>query len=144
MIELHGYYLEDLQVGMAGHYGKTITEADILLFSGVSGDTNPLHLNREFAATTQFGECIAHGMLTASLISTVIGTRLPGPGCIYLSQTLKFLAPVRPGDTVMACATVEELMPERARARLRTTCVIGERLVLDGEALIKVPRKQTP
>jgi hypothetical protein len=96
---LNGYYLEDLDVGMKAVFGKTITEADILMFAGVSGDTNPVHLDEEFAAATPFGGRIAHGMLTASLISTVLGTKLPGPGSIYLSQSMRFWprsAPARP------------------------------------------------
>ena len=98
----HGLYLEDLEEGMSAVFGKTITDADILMFAGVSGDTNPVHLNEEFACGTAFKGRIAHGMLTASLISTVIGTKLPGPGCIYVAQNLKFMAPVRAGDTVRA------------------------------------------
>jgi 3-hydroxybutyryl-CoA dehydratase len=141
MEEQHGYFLEDLEPGMSKVFAKTVTEADLLLFAGVSGDTNPLHLDEEFARDTMFEGRIAHGMLTAALISTVIGTRLPGPGCIYLNQTLKFLAPVRIGDTVAARATIEEILPERKRVRLRTTCSVGDRLVLDGEALILVPSR---
>ena len=141
MEEQHGYFLEDLESGMSKVFAKTITEADLLLFAGVSGDTNPLHLDEEFARDTMFEGRIAHGMLTAALISTVIGTRLPGPGCIYLSQTLKFLAPVRIGDTVAARATVIEINPERKRVRLHTTCSVGDKVVLDGEALILVPSR---
>ena len=143
MEEQHGYFLEDLEPGMSKVFAKTITEADLLLFAGVSGDTNPLHLDEEFARDTMFEGRIAHGMLTAALISTVIGTRLPGPGCIYLSQTLKFLAPVRIGDTVAARATVIEINPERKRVRLHTTCSVGDKVVLDGEALILVPSRRS-
>ena len=107
----HGYFIEDLEPGMTAMFGKTITDADILMFAGVSGDTNPVHLNEEFAIGTPFKGRIAHGMLTASLISTVIGTKLPGPGCIYLSQTLRFLAPVRAGETVRAVVTVKRDRP---------------------------------
>ena len=95
MKELHGYYLEDLAPGMTALYAKTVTDADVVLFAGISGDVNPVHLNQEFADRTMFRGRIAHGMLTASFISTVIGTKLPGPGCIYVSQNLKFKAPVR-------------------------------------------------
>src|SRR3990172_3190348 len=101
-------YLEDLSVGMSAVYSKTITDADILMFSAVSGDTNPVHLDQEFAAQTRFQGRIAHGMLTASLLSAVLGTKLPGPGCIYISQDLRFRAPVRVGDTVQARVVVEE------------------------------------
>ena len=93
MSELHGYFLEDLVEGMSAVFSKTLTDADIIAFGGVSGDTNPLHFDEEFAATTRFGGRIAHGMLSASLISTVIGTKLPGPGSIYATQSLRFRAP---------------------------------------------------
>ncbi len=136
--ELYGYYFEDLSVGMAATVSRTITETDLRNFSGVSGDTNPMHLNEEFAKKTPFGGCIVHGMLTASLISAVIGTKLPGPGCIYMNQTLKFLAPVRVGDTVYAIATVKELIAEKKRVVLDTKCWVKDTLVIDGEALIKV------
>jgi 3-hydroxybutyryl-CoA dehydratase len=134
----HGYYLEDLKPGMSAVFGKTITEADILMFAGVSGDTNPVHLNEEFAGGTAFHGRIAHGMLTASFISTVIGTKLPGPGCIYLSQSLKFLAPVRSGDTVRAAVTVKEVNLERQRVTLETVCTVNHKPVLTGEAVIMV------
>src|SRR5262245_52929611 len=104
--EIHGLFFEDLSVGLTAVYGRTITDADIVLFSGISGDTNPVHLDQEFASHTMFSGRIAHGMLTAAFISTVIGTRLPGPGAIYVGQTLRFKAPVRVGDTVSARATV--------------------------------------
>jgi 3-hydroxybutyryl-CoA dehydratase len=139
---LHGYYFEELTLGQQATISRTITETDLRNFSGVSGDTNPMHLSEEFAKQTVFGGTIVHGMLTASLISAVIGTKLPGPGCIYMSQTLKFLAPVRVGDTVYATATVRELMPEKKRALLTTQCFVRESLVVDGEALIKVPSKR--
>ena len=138
---LNGYDFEELAVGMTALHGKTVTDADIVLFSGVSGDTNPLHLNHDFASRTMFGGPIVHGMLTASLISTVIGTRLPGPGCVYMSQSLFFRAPVRVGDTVEVCATIIELVPEKRRARLETVCAVDEAVVLDGEALVMVPAR---
>jgi 3-hydroxybutyryl-CoA dehydratase len=132
---LNGYYIEDLEEGMTAAFGKTITDADILMFAGVSGDTNPVHLNEEFAAGTAFNGRIAHGMLTASLISTVLGTKLPGPGCIYLSQTLKFLAPVRAGDTVRAEVLLKSLDRERRRCVFETSCKVGGKNVLEGAAL---------
>ena len=138
---LNGYYLEDLDVGMKAAFGKTITDADIVMFAGVSGDTNPVHLDEEFAATTPFGGRIAHGMLTASLISTVLGTKLPGPGCIYLSQSMKFLAPVRVGETVRAEATIKAVDRERRRVVLETVCTVGGKNVLEGEALLMVARR---
>ncbi len=138
---LDGYAFEELTVGITAVHGKTVTDADVVLFSGVSGDTNPLHLNHDFASRTMFGGPIAHGMLTASLISAVIGTRLPGPGCIYMSQSLFFRAPVRVGDTVEARATIVELMPAKRRARLETACAVDGTVVLDGEALVMVPAR---
>lgn len=138
---LHGYYFEDLTLDQQATVSRTITETDLRNFSGVSGDTNPMHLNEEFAKTTVFGGCIVHGMLTASLISAAIGTKLPGPGCIYMSQTLTFLAPVRVGDTVYATVTVKKLIPEKKRVVLSTQCFVKDTLVIDGEALIKVPAK---
>ena len=139
--DLAGYFFEDLTVGMSTSYGKTVTEADILLYAGVSGDTNPLHLNREFAADTPFGECIAHGMLSAGFISTIFGTKLPGPGCVYLSQNLRFKAPVKVGDTVIARAEITELIPEKKRALFKTQCLVGDTVVIDGEAQIMVPTR---
>ncbi len=137
----HGYYIEDLAPGMTATFGKTITEADILMFAGVSGDTNPVHLNQEFAVETAFKGRIAHGMLTASLISTVIGTKLPGPGCIYLTQTLRFLQPVRAGDTVTAQVSIRDINVEKRRITMDTACMVGGKEVLIGEALIMVNRK---
>ena len=137
--ELHGLFFEDLTVGQTAVIARTITEADIVMFAGISGDTNPVHINEEFAAGTMFSGRIAHGMLTASFISTVIGTRLPGPGCIYLSQTLRFKAPVRVGDTIWARATVSELFPEKRRAALATSVCVRDKVVLEGEALVMVP-----
>ncbi|NBO19895.1 MAG: MaoC family dehydratase [Proteobacteria bacterium] len=137
--ELNGYFFEDLKLGMRATVSRTITETDLRNFSGVSGDTNPMHLNEEFAQKTIFKGCIVHGMLTASLISAVIGTKLPGPGCIYMNQTLKFLAPVRVGDTVYAVVTVKELFAEKQRVLLDTKCYVHDVVVIDGEALIKVP-----
>ena len=139
--ELYGYFFEDLKIGMSATMSRTITETDLRNFSGVSGDTNPMHLNEEFAAKTPFGGCIVHGMLVASLISAAIGTKLPGPGCIYMGQTLKFLAPVRVGDTVYAVVTIKELLPEKHRVTLDTKCYVKDMVVIDGEALIKVSSK---
>ena len=134
-------YFEDLQVGQQASTGKTITEADILLFAAVSTDTNPVHINAEVAAGSIFGQRIAHGMLSASLISAVLGTRLPGPGTIYLSQSLRFRAPVKIGDTVTATAEVTALDPARKRATLKTTCTVAGNLVIDGEALVIPPSR---
>ena len=139
MDELHGYYLEDLSVDMASMFAKTVTEADIVLFAGISGDINPIHLNQEFAEKSIFEDRICHGMLTASFISTVLGTKLPGPGCVYLSQTLKFLAPVKAGETVRARVIVREIILAKKRVRLETVCTVGETVVVTGEAVVLVP-----
>jgi len=136
--EMHGHYLEDLEVGMSAVFGKTITEADIQSFAGVSGDTNPLHLHEDFARTTMFKGRIAHGMLSASFISTVVGTKLPGPGAVYVSQTLNFKAPVKVGDCVTARATIREIVAEKRRVKFDTVCTVGDKVVLDGEATILV------
>ncbi|MCR9220279.1 MAG: MaoC family dehydratase [Alphaproteobacteria bacterium] len=136
--ELNGYFIEDLSVGMSAVFAKTITEADIVMFSGVTGDMNPVHVNEEFAKDSIFKGRIAHGMLTASLISTVLGMKMPGPGCIYLSQDLKFLAPVRAGDTVSARAIITDIIPEKKRIVCKTTASVGEKLVCDGQAKMMV------
>ena len=137
----HGYYLEDLSVGMSEAFAKTVTDADILGFADITGDTNPVHLDHDFAAGTMFKERIAHGMLSASFISAVLGTRLPGPGCIYLSQSLRFRAPVMIGDYVEASATVKEVNREKQRIVLETVCKVGDKVVIDGEALLMVSRR---
>ncbi len=141
MEEKHGLFLEDMMVGMTAIYAKTVTEADIVMFAGVSGDTNPVHLDAHFADQTAFKGRIAHGMLSASFISTVLGTRLPGPGCIYLSQSLKFRAPVRTGDTVTARVTVTNVDPDKKRVAFDTVCTVGDTVVVDGEALMLVSRR---
>lgn len=142
--ELHGYYIEDIEIGMTAVYARTVTDADIVLFAGISGDTNPLHLSSEFADGTLFEGRIAHGMLTASFISAVIGTKLPGPGCIYMSQSLRWNAPVRAGDSVLARVTVEAIDRDKQRLRLSTICTVGEEVVIEGEALVKVPSRDEP
>ena len=140
--ELHGFYFEDLEIGMTDAYGKTVTDADVVMFAGISGDINPVHLNHEFAAETVFEGRIAHGMLTASFISTVIGTKLPGPGCIYVNQALRFKAPVRTGETVMARVTVESLVSAKKFVVLKTVCTVDGKVVLDGEATVMVPSRE--
>ncbi len=139
----NGYDIEDLEIGMTASVSKTITDADIVLFSGVSTDTNAVHLNEEFAKTTMFGGRIAHGMLSAGLISAVLGNRMPGPGTIYLGQTLKFKAPVRPGDTVTATATVKEVLVAKKRAIIETVCTVGGKVVIEGEATMMCTSKAT-
>lgn len=137
MNELNGYDIEDLSVGMTASFSKTITEADIILFAGASGDNNAIHINEDFAQKTPFKGRIAHGMLTASTISAAIANRLPGPGTIYMSQNMRFVGPVRPGDTVEATVTVQEIVPEKCRALLKTTCSVKGAVVVEGEALVK-------
>jgi 3-hydroxybutyryl-CoA dehydratase len=137
----NGYDIEDLQPGMQATFSKTITEADIVLFAGVSGDNNAVHVNEEFAATTVFGGRIAHGFLTASVISAAVANRLPGPGTIYLGQQMRFRAPVRPGDTVHATVTVQSVDVARARAVLSTVCRVRDTVVIDGEAQVMTTRK---
>jgi len=136
MNEMNGYDIEDLKLGMQATFSKTITEADIVLFAAVSGDNNAVHINEEFAATTRFGGRIAHGFLTASVISAAVANRLPGPGTIYLGQHLNFRAPVRPGQTVHACVTVSAIDLEKRRVTLETVCRVGDVVVIDGEALV--------
>jgi 3-hydroxybutyryl-CoA dehydratase len=137
--ELRILYFEDLSVGMTETLSKTIASSDVVGFAQLTGDRNPVHLSEHFAAKTTFGGRVAHGLYTASLISAVLGTRLPGPGAIYISQTLNFRAPVRIGDRVDVTVTVAELVPERQRARLTCVCKVENDIVLDGEALVKVP-----
>jgi 3-hydroxybutyryl-CoA dehydratase len=141
MTATQGYFIEDLKPGLAASFGKTVTEADITMFAGVSGDTNPVHLDQVFAEATPFKGRIAHGMLSAGFISAVLGTKLPGPGSIYMSQTLRFKAPVKIGDTVTATCTVTEVIPEKRRAVLSTICRVGDTVVIEGEALIMVPSR---
>jgi 3-hydroxybutyryl-CoA dehydratase len=136
-----GHYFEDLEVGEEASYRRVVTEADILGFAEVSGDTNPVHLDETFAAATPFKGRIAHGLLTASLFSTVFGTKLPGPGAIYVSQTLNFRAPVRIGDEVIARVTLTELIPEKRRAIFDCDCSVKGKTVLAGEAVLMVPAR---
>ena len=140
---MNGLFLEDLKVGKSAMFGRTVTDADIAAFAGVSGDTNPIHLHDGFARTTRFGKRIAHGMLSGSFISTVIGTKLPGPGAVYISQTMAFMAPVMIGDTITAVATVTAIDEKRRRVTLKTQCFNDEKVVIDGEAVVLVPRRAT-
>lgn len=142
MNELHGYYIEDLEPGMQASMARTVTEADIVMFAGVTGDTNPVHLNEEYANATIFKGRIAHGMLSAGLISAVLGTKLPGPGCVYLEQNMRFTAPVKIGDTVTATATVKEVNTEKKRVVLETICRVGEQVVVEGQARLIVMSRQ--
>ena len=136
-----GKTFDQLSIGDADQFSKTVTEADIYLFAGITGDFNPAHINEAYAQETFFKTRIAHGMLSAGFISAVIGTRLPGPGTVYLHQALDFLAPVRIGDTVTAEVAVVEKMADKKRIRLKTVCVNQDGVqVLAGEALVSPPR----
>lgn len=129
-----------VSVGQSASFSKTITESDVYTFAGLSGDLNPAHINEEYAKNTRFGGRIAHGMLSAGLISAVIGMQLPGPGTIYMGQTLKFLSPVRIGDTVTANVKVLSIDEDRRRAVLETTCTNQENtLLVSGEAKVLLP-----
>ena len=141
ILELRTLYFEDLSLGMTERLAKTISSSDVVGFAEVTGDRNPIHLSEHFAAKTQFGTRIAHGLYTAGLISAVLGTRLPGPGAVYISQTLNFRAPVKIGDTVEVTVTVTELNAQRQRAELTCTCTVEGEVVLDGKALVKVPSR---
>src|ERR1700722_4877918 len=136
-----GRFFEDLKVGQTASLGKTITEADILLYAAVSTDTNPIHIDAEAAKSSLFGERIAHGMLSAGLISAVLGTRLPGPGSLYMRQSLRFAAPVKIGDTVKATATITALNADKKRATLSTVCTVGDEVGIDGEAYVQFPSR---
>lgn len=138
------YFFEDLEPGMEASFAKTVSEADIASFAEVTGDKNPVHLDAKYAAGTIFKERIAHGMLTASYISAVFGMEMPGPGVIYISQTLNFRGPVKIGDRVVAKVRVMELYPAKRRARFECVCSVDGKPVLEGEAVLLVPsREQT-
>lgn len=136
------YSFEDLEMGMEASFQKAVSDTDIVAFAGVSGDKNPVHLDADYAARTMFKERIAHGMLTASYISAVFGMEMPGPGAIYVSQTLNFRAPVRIGDVVTAKVKVVELLPQKRRARFECQCLVAGKAVLEGEAVLMVPARQ--
>ena len=134
--------IEDLEIGMTRHLRKLITDRDIMLFAEVSTDHNPVHIDESYARDTIFEGRIAHGMLTAGLISAVIGEQLPGHGTVYLGQSLKFMAPVRPGDTVTACVKVIAIDYAKRRVTLETHCAVGDTVVLKGEALVLAPSRK--
>jgi len=136
-----GYFLEDLRTGQAAEFAKTITEADIVSFAGITGDTNPVHIDAVYAEATIFKGRIAHGMLSAGLISAVFGTILPGPGAIYISQSLRFKAPVRIGDKVTARCTLTEIEAPKKRAKFTCECRVGDKIVIEGEAVLMVPSR---
>ncbi len=138
---MKGKTIEEIHVGDAAEFAKTISESDIYLFAGITGDLNPAHINETYAAKTFFKTRIAHGMLLGGFISAILGNQLPGPGTIYIRQELNFLAPVRMGETITARAEVMEVIAEKNRIRLKTTCVNQDgTLVLDGEAIVSPPK----
>ncbi|MBE03965.1 MAG: (R)-hydratase [Gammaproteobacteria bacterium] len=135
-------FFEDLREGMSAEYTRLVTQQEIEMFAELTGDKNPIHLDPSFAEKSIFKTRIAHGMLIGSFISTVIGTRMPGPGCIYLSQSLNFMSPARAGEKVTAMAQVMELHPKKYRATFKTVCKVNTRILLDGTALIQVPSRK--
>ena len=135
-------FIEELTLGQSAETTKTITQKDIELFAEVSGDHNPVHLDAEFAANTAFKGIIAHGMLSASFISAILGTTMPGKGTIYMGQNLKFLAPVRPGDVVRTVCTVTEIVLEKKRVICSTNCFVGDTQVIEGDATLMVPTQR--
>lgn len=136
-----GKTVTEIKVGDSAEFSKTIAESDVYLFAGITGDLNPFHVNEEYSKNTFFKGRIAHGVLLAGFISTVVGCHLPGPGAIYVKQELKFMAPARIGDTITAKATVTDVNEEKNRVVLQTTCTNQEgEVVLDGEAMVS-PRK---
>ncbi len=138
---MKGKTIGELHVGDAAEFSKTISESDVYLYAGVSGDLNPAHINESYAQNTFFKTRIAHGMLSAGFISAAIGMKLPGPGTIYIRQELNFKAPVRIGDTVTARVEIIEINTEKNRVRMRTTCTNQENtLILEGEAMLSPPK----
>jgi 3-hydroxybutyryl-CoA dehydratase len=134
------YSVEDLKPGMSESFTKTVTEADIQAFGEVSGDMNPAHFDEAYAATTPFKTRIAHGMLSASYISTILGMKMPGPGTIFMSLTVRFKAPVRIGETVVTTCTVRETVPEKRRVVFDCVCRVGDTVVVEGEAMVMAPK----
>jgi 3-hydroxybutyryl-CoA dehydratase len=135
------YYIEDLKPDMSESFAKTVSERDVTLFGEVSGDINPVHFDESFAKSTIFKGRIAHGVLSASYISTVLGMKMPGPGTIFMSLTTRFRAPVRIGDTVVATCTVREVNAEKRRVVFDCVCKVGELTVVDGEAMVMAPSR---
>ncbi len=137
------HYIDDLEIGQSASYTRTVTEADVQQFGAVSGDFNPLHFNEEYAKTTIFRGRIAHGVLSLSYISTVLGTQLPGAGSIFLGATVRFKAPVRIGDTVTAICTVKEINRQRNRVIFDCACKVGDTVVVECETQVMVPSRKS-
>ena len=136
------YYIDELKVGMSESLTKTVTERDVELFGEVSGDRNPVHFDEDYAKGTIFKGRIAHGMLSASYISTVLGMQIPGPGTIFMSATTRFRAPVRIGDTVVTTCTVREVNAEKRRVMFDCICKVKDTTVVEGEALVMAPARK--
>src|SRR5262245_31016867 len=136
-----GHTIDELHPGMSASYSRQVTENDIQKFGEVTGDFNPVHFDEDYAKTTLFRGRIAHGLLTAGFLSTVLGTKLPGAGAIFMSATIRFKAPVRIGDTVTAVCTVREVIAEKRRVIFDCICKVGETVVIDGEATLMVPAR---
>ncbi len=141
-METQTFYVDDLAIGHSATMTRVVQVEDVKSFAELSGDFNPIHLDEEFAATTRFGRCIAHGMLSANYISTVIGTQLPGSGTIYMSQSIHFKAPVYLDDEVITTVEIIALDTEKSRATLYCMCKVGDTVVIEGEAMVLVPRRK--
>lgn len=137
-----GYCIEDIEIGQSASFEKILGRNEVDTYADLTGDTNPVHMNEDYAKTTMFGQCIAHGMLTASLITNVLGTKLPGTGAIYLSQSVRFRAPVCVGQTVVVTARVTDMDTKRRQVTLACEAKVGDKLVMDGEARVMVPSRQ--
>lgn len=140
-IALGAIPIENIQAGMTVSYSQTITDADIKAYAGLSGDHNPVHVSDEYASSSRFGKRIAHGLMSAGFFSALFGTRLPGPGCVYVSQSLQFKRPVYMGDTVIATVKVLSVDVSKCRVFFETICTVGGRVVIKGEAEIYMPPK---
>lgn len=136
------YDIEDLKVGMSASYSQTISDSDIKSFAGISGDRNPVHMDKEYAENSRFKKRIAHGMISSSFFSALFGTKLPGEGCVYVSQTLKFRKPVYIDDTVTATVVIERIDTEKRRVFFNTFCKVGRHKVITGEAEIYIPENK--
>ncbi len=130
--------IHEIEIGMTATRRNVVTRDHIVAYAGLSGDQNPVHLDDAFAATTQFKGVIAHGMLSAGFISALLGNDLPGMGTVYMGQSLSFRGPVRPGDEVVTTVTVKDIVRDKRRVILTTVCKVGEKVVLDGEAMVMV------
>ena len=139
-LALGGMQIDEICVGMSASYSQTITDADIKAFAGISGDNNPVHMSDEYAEDSRFGKRIAHGLISASFFSSLFGTRIPGPGCVYVSQQLNFKKPVYIGDTVTASITVSKLDKTKNRVFFETVCKVKGKTVIDGSAELYVPK----